>query len=81
MKVLQISGTDRIGGAGIAAYRLHQGLQSIGVDSQMLVARKATSDPTVHRLSPRLNRPGTHPTALRQSTAQTAIAAKSACDQ
>ncbi|PJF21041.1 MAG: glycosyl transferase, partial [Phototrophicales bacterium] len=55
MKVLQVSGTDTIGGAGIAAYRLHQGLQQAGIDSQMLVSRKATSDPTVHRLSTRLD--------------------------
>lgn len=58
MKVLQVSGTDKIGGAGIAAYRLHQGLLAAGVDSQMLVSRKVTSDSTVHRLSSRLNRFG-----------------------
>jgi glycosyltransferase involved in cell wall biosynthesis len=51
MKVIQLSATDRVGGAGIAAYRLHQGLQSIGIDSHMLVMRKATTDSTVHRLS------------------------------
>ena len=56
VKVLQVSATDTIGGAGIAAYRLHQGLQRIGVASHMLVLRKATSDPTVHRLSDHLNR-------------------------
>lgn len=58
MKVLQVSGTDRIGGAGIAAYRLHQGLLAAGIDSHMLVSHKTTSDPTVHRLSSRLNRIG-----------------------
>jgi len=58
MNILQISGTDKTGGAGIAAYRLHQGLQQIGVESQMLVARKTTSDPTVHRVSSRLSRWG-----------------------
>lgn len=51
MKVIQLSATDRVGGAGIAAYRLHQGLQGIGIDSHMLVMRKATTDPTVYRLS------------------------------
>lgn len=56
MKVLQVSATDTIGGAGIAAYRLHQGLQGIGVESHMLVMRKTTSDPTVHRASSYLNR-------------------------
>lgn len=56
MNVLQISGTDKIGGAGIAAYRLHQGLTQAGIDSQMLVLRQATSDATVHRLLPRMSR-------------------------
>lgn len=56
MKVLQVSATDTIGGAGIAAYRLHQGLQHIDIDSHMLVMRKATSDPTVHRVSTHLDR-------------------------
>lgn len=58
MKVLHLSATDTIGGAGIAAYRLHQGLQQAGIDSHMLVLRKATADPTVHRLSAYLNRWG-----------------------
>ena len=56
MKVLQVSGTDKIGGAGIAAYRLHEGLEQSGIESQMLVLRKATSDPSVHRLLSRMNR-------------------------
>lgn len=56
MKVLQVSTTDKIGGAGIAAYRLHEGLRQSGIDSQMLVLRKVTSDPTVHRLLPRMAR-------------------------
>lgn len=58
MKVLQVSGTDRIGGAGIAAYRLHQGLQQVDIESHMLVMRKTTSDPSVHRVSAYLNRWG-----------------------
>ena len=58
MKVLQVSGSDTIGGAGIAAYRLHEGLRQAGVDSQMLVSRKATTNPTVHPLSSQLNRWG-----------------------
>lgn len=55
MKVLQVSATDIIGGAGIATYRLHQGLRGLGVASQMLVMRKATTDPTVHRLADQFN--------------------------
>jgi len=56
VKILHISMTDRIGGAGIAAYRLHQGLRQTGIDSQMLVMRKVSSDPNVHRLSDHLHR-------------------------
>lgn len=56
MKVLQVSGTDKIGGAGIAAYRLHEGLTQAGIESHMLVSRKVTSNPTVHPLLPRMSR-------------------------
>lgn len=43
LKNLILSNTDS-GGAGRAAYRLHQGLQEIGVDSQMLVQSSDTDD-------------------------------------
>ncbi len=56
MKVLHLSATDKIGGAGIAAYRLHQGLQQVDVESHMLVMRKSTADPFVHRFHTYLNR-------------------------
>ncbi len=56
MKVLQLATSDRSGGAAIGAYRLHQALQRAGVESQMLVLRKVTSDPKVQRLSSYLNR-------------------------
>lgn len=56
MKVLFVSASDRIGGAAIGGYRLHQALQREGVHSEMLVLRKVTSDPTVHRLASHLNR-------------------------
>jgi glycosyltransferase involved in cell wall biosynthesis/Flp pilus assembly protein TadD/GT2 family glycosyltransferase/2-polyprenyl-3-methyl-5-hydroxy-6-metoxy-1,4-benzoquinol methylase len=46
LKVVQLCMQD-FGGAGKAAYRLHKGLQSIGVDSTMLVLNKRTSDPSV----------------------------------
>ena len=55
MKVLTVSATDRIGGAGIAAYRLHQGLADAGIEAEMLVWRKVTSHSSVHRLATRLN--------------------------
>ena len=35
------------GGAGKAAYRLHKGLQQIGMDSTMLVMNKSSGDPSV----------------------------------
>ena len=47
MKVLHLSTSDLEGGAARAAYRLHQGLQTIGVDSQMLVRAKDSLDKTV----------------------------------
>ena len=39
--------TQDYGGAGKAAYRLHKGLQKIGVDSTMLVVNKQSGDPSV----------------------------------
>ncbi|MBW4493213.1 MAG: glycosyltransferase family 4 protein [Oscillatoria princeps RMCB-10] len=46
MKVSHIINSDS-GGAGRAAYRLHQGLKSLGVDSKMLVQFKASDDRAV----------------------------------
>ena len=45
--VLHLNTFDIKGGAARAAYRLHWGLRTIGVDSYMLVQRKKSSDPTV----------------------------------
>lgn len=47
MQVLNITTSDTGGGAGKAAYRLHQGLRSLDIDSQMLVQHKASDDLTV----------------------------------
>ncbi|MGC1248707.1 MAG: glycosyltransferase family 4 protein, partial [Spirulinaceae cyanobacterium] len=47
MKTLLLSTDDIQGGAARAAYRLHQGLQKAGVNSQMLVKEKSSQDPTV----------------------------------
>ncbi|MEG4571938.1 glycosyltransferase family 4 protein [Microcoleus sp. N3A4] len=47
MKVVLINSSDLEGGAARAAYRLHQGLQGIGVSSQMLVKNKKSGDPNV----------------------------------
>lgn len=47
LKVLILSTTDISGGAARAAYRLHQGLLTAGIDSQMLVQNKLGDDQTV----------------------------------
>jgi len=47
MKVVLLNSSDTEGGAARAAYRLHQGLQGIGVSSQMLVKNKKSGDPKV----------------------------------
>lgn len=47
MKVLLLGTNDIQGGAARASYRLHQGLQAIGVNSQMLVQTKYSDDRTV----------------------------------
>ncbi|NJR20861.1 MAG: glycosyltransferase [Richelia sp. CSU_2_1] len=50
MKVLIISNYDVKGGAARATYRLHQGLQSIGVDSQILAGYKSIDDGSIREL-------------------------------
>lgn len=47
MKVLIVSAHDLHGGAGRAAFRLHQALTGIGVDSSMLVQQRLSEDPKV----------------------------------
>jgi glycosyltransferase involved in cell wall biosynthesis len=47
VNVLHLSAYDIKGGAARAAYRLHQGLKSRGVNSRMLVQEKSTGDYTV----------------------------------
>ena len=47
MRTLLLSTHDISGGAARAAYRLHKGLISKGVDSRMLVHFKESDDPTV----------------------------------
>ncbi len=53
MKILHLSTFDTAGGAARAAYRLHQGLRNIDVDSQMLVRAKSSKDKTV--IAPKTN--------------------------
>lgn len=50
IRVLSVCTSDVSGGAARAAYRIHQGVQSLGVDSRMLVKYKGSNDPTVHAL-------------------------------
>jgi glycosyltransferase involved in cell wall biosynthesis len=47
MKILLLNTSDLEGGAARAAYRLHKGLQKIGIPSQMLVQSKISDDNTV----------------------------------
>ncbi len=47
MKVVHLAYADGGGGAFKAAYRIHRGLVSLGLDSTMLVSRRLSSDPTV----------------------------------
>ena len=49
LKVVHLATTD-FGGAGKAAYRLHQGLRASGVDSTMLVVNRKNQEPTVRIL-------------------------------
>jgi glycosyltransferase involved in cell wall biosynthesis len=44
MNVLHISATDNLGGAARAAFRIHVGLQRLGVTSRMLVGVKSEKD-------------------------------------
>ena len=53
MRILHLSTSDTGGGAARAAYRLHTGLRRLGHDSQMLVARKLSSDSNVRHFIPR----------------------------
>ena len=52
MKIVHLCTMD-FGGAGKAAYRLHKGLQSIGIDSTMLVISKKSNDTSVQVLPSR----------------------------
>lgn len=47
IRPLLLNTSDLVGGAARAAYRLHRGLQAIGLPSRMLVRTKEGLDPTV----------------------------------
>lgn len=50
MRILHISSTDTVGGAGRAAYRLHRALIAAGIESSMLVSCKHADDDKVTEL-------------------------------
>ena len=50
MRVLHVCYSDGLGGADIAAYRIHRALLEAGTDSRMLVRRRTTDDPTVTQM-------------------------------
>lgn len=52
MRVLIISGEDLAGGGHRAAFRLHQALRGIGVESFMAVRRNHSTDSYVHKMTP-----------------------------
>jgi glycosyltransferase involved in cell wall biosynthesis len=54
MKVLHLSAFDLVGGAARAAYRIHQGMLSIDIDSQLVVQHKYSSDTTVATVESKL---------------------------
>ncbi len=54
MKVLHLSAFDLAGGAARAAYRIHQGMLDIGIDSQLVVQHKQSSDRTVATAEPKV---------------------------
>lgn len=47
MKVLHLSAFDLAGGAARAAYRIHQAMLGINIDSKLLVQHKQSNDPNV----------------------------------
>lgn len=50
MRVLHVTCADAGGGAARAAYRLHRAERAHGIESKMLVMRKGTDDPHVHKV-------------------------------
>ena len=51
IRILAVCTSDTSGGAARAAYRIHQGVRTLGVDSQMFVKHKGSHDASVHALS------------------------------
>ena len=51
MRVLHVNTSDISGGAARAAYRIHKGLQAIGVDSKMFVQSKVSDENSIYTYS------------------------------
>jgi len=56
LRILHVNTFDLEGGAGRAAWRIHQGLQNLGVASQMLVQTRTSGDASVYERDTRLAR-------------------------
>jgi len=56
MKILHLNSTEISGGAGLAANRLHKGLQYAGLQSRMLVNHKKTDDWSIYDPDTRIKR-------------------------
>jgi glycosyltransferase involved in cell wall biosynthesis len=56
VRILHINTFDQEGGAGRAAWRIHQGLRELGAESQMLVQNRASGDASVYERDTRLAR-------------------------
>ncbi|MCF8011402.1 MAG: glycosyltransferase family 4 protein [Clostridiales bacterium] len=56
MKILLVNTSDIQGGAARAAYRLHQGLHHININSEMLVEKKLSDDQFVYSPSNKLRK-------------------------
>ena len=54
MRILHINTYDQEGGAGLASWRIHRGLQSLGVESQMLVQSRTSGEASVYERDTRL---------------------------
>ena len=56
LRILHINTFDQEGGAGRAAWRIHQGLQRLGIESRMLVQTRTSGDASVYERDTRLAR-------------------------
>ncbi len=56
MRILHINTYDQEGGAGLAAWRIHKGLQHLGIESHMLVQTRTSGDAGVYERDTRLAR-------------------------